>query len=226
MLKRAHRPGRPAAADQPAAELGRHHQSVRAAAAAAFAQFRLQRRAGAATSTRCCSARTNANARKKMRKKERALAGYGEVRFERARGLHEVRRVLDAFFKQKSARMKAQGIPDVFAAPGVRRFIESGATEQAPAFRAADRALCAFGQRHDRRDHGRHRRRRTLLRHVQFDRARPLRHRKPGRATDPQSGARLLRARARHLRSRHRRRRNTRRCSAATSSRCSTATCR
>jgi CelD/BcsL family acetyltransferase involved in cellulose biosynthesis len=74
-------------------------------------------------------ARTNANARKKMRKKERALASYGEVRFERARGLHEVRRVLDAFFKQKSARMKAQGLPDVFAAPGVRRFIESGTTE-------------------------------------------------------------------------------------------------
>jgi CelD/BcsL family acetyltransferase involved in cellulose biosynthesis len=76
-------------------------------------------------------ARTNANTRKKMRKKERALANYGEVRFERARGLHDVRRVLDVFFKQKSARMKAQGIPDVFAAPGVRRFIESGTTEQA-----------------------------------------------------------------------------------------------
>ncbi len=76
-------------------------------------------------------ARTNATARKKMRKKERMLATYGEVRFERARGLHEVRRVLDAFFKQKSARMKALGIRDVFAAPGVRRFIESGATERA-----------------------------------------------------------------------------------------------
>jgi CelD/BcsL family acetyltransferase involved in cellulose biosynthesis len=75
-------------------------------------------------------ARTNAHTRKKMRKKERTLASYGEVRFERARGLHDVRRVLDAFFKQKSARMKAQGIPDAFAAPGVRRFIESGATEQ------------------------------------------------------------------------------------------------
>ncbi len=74
-------------------------------------------------------ARTNATARKKMRKKERMLASYGEVRFERARGVHDVRRVLDAFFKQKSARMKALGIRDVFTAPGVRRFIESGATE-------------------------------------------------------------------------------------------------
>ena len=74
-------------------------------------------------------ARTNAAARKKMRKKERALASYGAVRFERASGPHEVRRALDAFFKQKSARMRALGVPDVFAAPGVRRFIEAAATE-------------------------------------------------------------------------------------------------
>ncbi len=73
--------------------------------------------------------RTNASDRKKMRKKERTLAGYGEVRFERMRTAHDVRRVLDAFFKQKSARMRALGISDVFAAPGVRRFIEAAATE-------------------------------------------------------------------------------------------------
>ena len=42
-------------------------------------------------------ARTNAAARKKMRKKERALASYGAVRFEQARSAHDVRRVLDAF---------------------------------------------------------------------------------------------------------------------------------
>src|SRR5699024_6482974 len=35
----------------------------------------------------------------------------------------------DAFLKQKSARMRALGVPDVFAAPGVRRFIEAAATE-------------------------------------------------------------------------------------------------
>ena len=75
-------------------------------------------------------ARTNAAARKKMRKKERTLASYGAVRFERVRGAIEVRRVLDAFFKQKSARMRLLGVQDVFAAPGVRRFIEAAATEQ------------------------------------------------------------------------------------------------
>jgi CelD/BcsL family acetyltransferase involved in cellulose biosynthesis len=74
-------------------------------------------------------ARTNAVARKKMRKKERALANYGTVRFERANGPHEIRRVLDAFFKQKRARMRALGVPDVFAAPSVRHFIEAAATE-------------------------------------------------------------------------------------------------
>jgi CelD/BcsL family acetyltransferase involved in cellulose biosynthesis len=75
-------------------------------------------------------ARTNAAARKKMRKKERALAGYGAVTFERVQDPCQVRRVLDAFLKQKSARMRALGAPDVFAAPGVRRFIEAAATER------------------------------------------------------------------------------------------------
>ena len=74
-------------------------------------------------------ARTNADTRKKMRKKERALAGFGELRFERATSPDDVRRVLDAFFKQKSARMRAIGVPDAFAAPGVRRFIEAGTAE-------------------------------------------------------------------------------------------------
>ena len=63
-----------------------------------------------------------------MRKKERALADMGTVSFTRADDLGEVRRVLDVFFKQKSARMRARGITDVFAAAGVRRFIEAAST--------------------------------------------------------------------------------------------------
>lgn len=73
-------------------------------------------------------ARTNSTTRKKMRKKERALADLGVVRFEHVGCPNEVRRVLDAFFKQKSARMRAIGVSDVFAAPGVRRFIEAAAS--------------------------------------------------------------------------------------------------
>jgi CelD/BcsL family acetyltransferase involved in cellulose biosynthesis len=76
-------------------------------------------------------ARTNAETRKKMRKKERTLGGFGELRFERALAPDDVRRVLDAFFKQKSARMRTLGVPDAFAVPGVRRFIEAAATEPA-----------------------------------------------------------------------------------------------
>jgi CelD/BcsL family acetyltransferase involved in cellulose biosynthesis len=75
-------------------------------------------------------ARSNSEARKKMRKKERALAAFGELRFERATEPDDVRRVIDAFFKQKSARMRALGMSDAFSLPGVRRFIEAAATEQ------------------------------------------------------------------------------------------------
>jgi CelD/BcsL family acetyltransferase involved in cellulose biosynthesis len=75
-------------------------------------------------------ARTNSDTRKKMRKKERALASFGELRFERATQPDDVRRVLDAFFKQKSARTRALGMSDAFSLPGVRRFIEAAATEQ------------------------------------------------------------------------------------------------
>ncbi len=77
-------------------------------------------------------ARTNAAARKKMRKKERALASFGTVRFARVEGVHDVRAALDVFFKQKSARMRTQGLSDVFADPNVRRFIEDAATARGP----------------------------------------------------------------------------------------------
>lgn len=75
--------------------------------------------------------RTNSAARKKMRKKEQALAGYGAVRFERVSGAGDVRRVLDAFFKQKAMRMRLLGVSDAFGEPGVRRFIEAASTEGA-----------------------------------------------------------------------------------------------
>ena len=76
--------------------------------------------------------RTNADTRKKMRKKERALSGFGTVRFERALKPDDVRRVLDAFFKQKRARMRSLGMSDAFGQPGVRRFIEAAANEVLP----------------------------------------------------------------------------------------------
>jgi CelD/BcsL family acetyltransferase involved in cellulose biosynthesis len=74
-------------------------------------------------------ARTNSATRKKIRKKEHALAEVGTIIFERAQSPQQIRQVLDAFFKQKSARMHALGIADVFAEANVRRFIEAAATE-------------------------------------------------------------------------------------------------
>ena len=68
-------------------------------------------------------ARTNSPTRKKMRKKERALASFGAVRFEQACSDQDIRRVLDVFFKQKSLRMRDLGVANAFAPPGVRRFI-------------------------------------------------------------------------------------------------------
>jgi len=75
-------------------------------------------------------ARTSAATRKKMRKKERTLAGFGAVRLERAESAAQVHRVLDAFFKQKSARMRRIGVTDAFAEAEVRRFIEAAVAER------------------------------------------------------------------------------------------------
>ncbi len=70
--------------------------------------------------------RTSPVGRRKMRKKERTLAGFGEVTFARAASEAAIRRVAEDFFTQKSARMRAIGLPDVFAAKDVRDFISAG----------------------------------------------------------------------------------------------------
>ena len=72
-------------------------------------------------------ANTSASARKKLRRKERLLAGHGDVTFARAQGAAEVRAVLDNFFAQKTARTRAIGLPDVFGEDDVRQFIRAAA---------------------------------------------------------------------------------------------------
>ncbi|MCW5693112.1 MAG: GNAT family N-acetyltransferase [Pseudolabrys sp.] len=71
--------------------------------------------------------RTSAVGRRKMRKKERTLAEAGVVTFARAASDDEIRRVAEDFYAQKSARMRAIGLPDVFAAQDVRDFVTAGA---------------------------------------------------------------------------------------------------
>ena len=70
---------------------------------------------------------TSSSARKKLRRKERLLAGHGDVRFEQAKGAAEVQAVLDDFFAQKTARTRAIGLPDVFGETDVRQFIRAAA---------------------------------------------------------------------------------------------------
>ncbi|MGE4166011.1 MAG: GNAT family N-acetyltransferase [Xanthobacteraceae bacterium] len=71
------------------------------------------------------SERTSNSTRYKMRKKAKSLAKVGPVNFAQARNADDARRVVHEFFAQKSARMRAMGMEDVFGAPEIRNFIEA-----------------------------------------------------------------------------------------------------
>lgn len=73
----------------------------------------------------------SASARRKLRKKEKALAGHGPLAFVRARDPDEAGSLADAFLAQKAARCRTRGITDAFAVPGARAFIVEGATASA-----------------------------------------------------------------------------------------------
>ncbi|WP_244520044.1 GNAT family N-acetyltransferase [Sinorhizobium glycinis] len=60
--------------------------------------------------------------RKKMRLSERRLAELGGYDYVIAREPAEAHALLDAFFRQKAARLEAQGLPDVFDDPQTRAF--------------------------------------------------------------------------------------------------------
>jgi CelD/BcsL family acetyltransferase involved in cellulose biosynthesis len=66
--------------------------------------------------------------RKKMRARERKLAGIGPIRFGWARTPEEVETILAAFFVQKAARFAQLGIRDVFADEGIRAFVRAACT--------------------------------------------------------------------------------------------------
>lgn len=66
--------------------------------------------------------------RKKFRVSERRLEAMGGYRHLRGDADTDAIRLLDAFFEQKAVRLAAQGLPDVFADPGVRAFLRRLAT--------------------------------------------------------------------------------------------------
>jgi len=76
------------------------------------------------------AARVSGAQRKKLRKKERVLAGARPVRYWRAETADDAARVLDVFFRQKAERMAELGLANAFAAPGMREFIAAAATAE------------------------------------------------------------------------------------------------
>ncbi|QCI68874.1 GNAT family N-acetyltransferase [Phreatobacter stygius] len=67
-------------------------------------------------------------ARRKLRKKEKALGAHGEVAFRQAASRAEVEAFTDIFLAQKAARCRELGIPNAFAKPCAREFILAAAT--------------------------------------------------------------------------------------------------
>jgi CelD/BcsL family acetyltransferase involved in cellulose biosynthesis len=71
--------------------------------------------------------RVGSSTRKKLRQKERRIAGSVEVSYWRAKTSDQVNAVVDAFLQQKAARMVELGVSNVFVEPGVEPFIREAA---------------------------------------------------------------------------------------------------
>ncbi len=69
----------------------------------------------------------SSHAHKKLKNKRNRFVTYGPSEIVRAREPGEIARVIDAFLRQKAARFRMMGVPDPFAAPAVRSFLERGA---------------------------------------------------------------------------------------------------
>jgi CelD/BcsL family acetyltransferase involved in cellulose biosynthesis len=99
-----------------------------------FALLRHQRSAEAGTRLSLDGgAGVSASMRSRLRIKERKLKKLPGYRYLQARSAADIDRMLDAFFDLKAARMAEQGLPNVFAEPGVVEFVR-----EASHFRFAD----------------------------------------------------------------------------------------
>jgi CelD/BcsL family acetyltransferase involved in cellulose biosynthesis len=63
--------------------------------------------------------------RSRLRNKERKLERLDGYRYVLATAPAEVDRFLDGFFRQKAAKLKAIGVPNVFAEPGIEAFLRA-----------------------------------------------------------------------------------------------------
>src|SRR5215470_17073722 len=64
-----------------------------------------------------------------LKSKEKKLAKLAGYRYFRATTAAEVERILTAFSTQKAAHLKAQGVRNAFAKPGVAAFLEAACLE-------------------------------------------------------------------------------------------------
>jgi CelD/BcsL family acetyltransferase involved in cellulose biosynthesis len=71
----------------------------------------------------------SSHARKKLKNKHSRFKDFGTSTLTRATNPSEVARIIDAFLAQKAERFRAMGVPDPFAEPAMRAFLERTAME-------------------------------------------------------------------------------------------------
>lgn len=78
------------------------------------------------------TARISHSFRRRLKAKERKLMALPGYRYHAAVRDTDIRRLLDAFFRIKPLRMAEQGLPNVFAEPGVEAFIRDACMTTLP----------------------------------------------------------------------------------------------
>lgn len=71
--------------------------------------------------------------RKRHRQQQRAFEGAGEVRLSEAATAADAARIVEAFGRQKAERFADQGVPNVFAEPGILDFFQEMLGSDGPA---------------------------------------------------------------------------------------------
>jgi CelD/BcsL family acetyltransferase involved in cellulose biosynthesis len=74
----------------------------------------------------------SSHARKKLKNKHSRFKDFGPSALRRATTRDEVARIIDTFLSQKAERFRAMGVPDPFAEPAMRAFLERGAMSDGP----------------------------------------------------------------------------------------------
>ena len=69
----------------------------------------------------------SSHARKKLKNKHSRFRDFGPSTLTRATTQGDVTRIIDAFLSQKAERFRVMGVPDPFAEPAMRAFLERGA---------------------------------------------------------------------------------------------------